>query len=195
MTALDGLVSSNFTLRVADVPQSSLPRAVWMENTRRITGESCDRHHLTARRLMDDLAAVSLVWSQKQLADVRDFSGEFYVVDFWKRSSDKWQITARYSTPLGRIPERRPMQLAPAGDVDPQLAETLSRREQQFAEASMHGDSTVVDRIMGFEFTLRVGDAPERSVPRVLRNDGISWFRVDLLRHESWLRHAQSVHA
>jgi len=171
MTALDGFVASNFTLRVADVPQTSLPRAVWMENTRRITGQSCDRHHLTARRLTADLAAVSLVWSQKQTADGRDFSGEFYVVDFWKRSSERWQITARYSTPLGTMPERRPMQLAPAADVDPELTETLRLREEQFAKASMHGDVAIVDRIMGSEFTLRVGDAPERSVPRALRND------------------------
>jgi Domain of unknown function (DUF4440) len=171
MSALDGFVASNFTLRVADVPQGSLPRAVWMENTRRITGRSCDRHHLTARRLTDDLAAVSLVWSQEQTADGRDFSGEFYVVDFWTRSSGRWRIAARYSAALGKIPERRPMQLPPPADVDPQLTETLRLREQQFAEASMHGDFATVDRIMGSEFTLRVGDAPERSVPRALRND------------------------
>jgi hypothetical protein len=50
MTALDGFVASNFTLRVADVPQSSLPRTIWMENTRRITGESCDRHQADEAR-------------------------------------------------------------------------------------------------------------------------------------------------
>ena len=169
---LDSLLSPNFALRVADVPQSSLPRTVWMDNTlHRITGEFCEQHHVVARKLADDLAAVSLVWSQKATSDGRNFSGEFYLVDLWQRSSGNWQIIARYSTPLGKFPERPARQLPPAGDVDPDLTEHLRQLEQQFGEASMHGDTQVVDRLMGADFTLRVGDAPERSVPRTLRED------------------------
>ena len=169
---LDSLVSQNFALRVADVPQSSLPRAVWMDNTlHRITGEHCEQHHVVARKLADDLAAVSLVWSQKGTSEGRDFSGDFYVVDFWKKRSGNWQIIARYSTPLGKFPERPARRLPPAGDIDPGLTKHLRQLEQQFAEASLHGDTQVVDRLMGTDFTLRVGDAPERSVPRVLRED------------------------
>jgi hypothetical protein len=94
---LDSLVSPNFALRVADVPQSSLPRTVWMDNTlHRITNEHCEQHHIVARKLAADLAAVSLVWSQKGTSDGRDFSGDFYVVDFWQKSSGNWQIIARY---------------------------------------------------------------------------------------------------
>jgi hypothetical protein len=169
---LDSLVSQNFALRVADVPQSSLPRTVWMDNTlHRITNEHCEQHHVVARKLADDLAAVSLVWSQKGSSDGRDFSGDFYLVDFWQKGGGKWQIIARYSTPLGKVPERAPRQLPPAGDIDPALTESLRQLEQQFGEASMHGDTQVVDRLMGADFTLRVGDAPERSVLRVLRED------------------------
>jgi len=169
---LDSLVSPNFALRVADVPQGSLPRTVWMDNTlHRITNEHCEQHHVVARKLGDDLAAVSLIWSQKGTSDGRDFSGDFYVVDFWQKSSGNWQIIARYSTPLGKFPERPARQLPPAGDVDRDLTEHLRQLEQQFGDASMHGDTQVVDRLMGADFTLRVGDAPERSVPRVLRED------------------------
>jgi Domain of unknown function (DUF4440) len=169
---LDSLVSPSFTLRVADVPQSSLPRTVWMDNTlHRITGEHCEQHHVVARKLAADLAAVSLVSSHKGTFDGRDFSGDFYLVDFWKRSEGNWQIIARYSTPLGKFPERRARQLPPASDVDAGLTEHLRQLEQQFGEASMHRDTQVVDRLMGADFTLRVGDAPERSVPRGLRED------------------------
>ena len=169
---LDSLVSPKFALRVADVPQGSLPRSVWMDNTlHRITNQHCEQRHVVARKLGDDLAAVSLVWSQKGTSDGRDFSGDFYVVDFWQERSGNWQIVARYSTPLGTFPERAARQLPPAGDVDPDLTEHLRQLEQQFGEASMHGDTQAVDRLMGADFTLRVGDAPERSVPRVLRED------------------------
>ena len=146
---LDRLVSPNFALRVADVPQGSLPRTVWMDSTlHRITGEHCEQHHVVARKLADDLAAVSLVWSQKGTSDGRDFSGDFYVVDFWQKSSGNWQIIARYSTPLGKFPERPARQLPPAGDVDPDLTEHLRQLEQQFGEASMYGDTQVVERLM-----------------------------------------------
>jgi hypothetical protein len=169
---LEGLVSPHFALRVGDVPQGSLPRPVWMDNTlHRITGEHCEQHHVVARKLADDLAAVSLVWSQKGTSDGRDSSGDFYLIDFWQKSSGSWQIIARYSTPLGKLPERPARQLPPAGDVDRDLTEHLRQLEQQFGEASMRGDTPVVDRLMSADFTLRVGDAPERSVPRVVRED------------------------
>jgi hypothetical protein len=29
----------------------------------------------------------------------RNWSGDFYIVDFWKRNEDGWQIAARYSSP------------------------------------------------------------------------------------------------
>ena len=55
--------------------------------------------------------------------------------------------------------------------VNPDLTEHLRQLEQQFGQTNMHGDTQVVDRLMGADFTLRVGDAPERSVPRALRED------------------------
>jgi hypothetical protein len=116
-------------------------------------------------------------WSgpTKGTADGRDFSGDFYgdfyMVDFWKKGAGTWQISARHSTPLGNPPDREPRQPPPATDIDLQLTEELRQLEQQFGEASMHGDWQVVDRLMGPEFTLRVGDDPERSVPRAQRED------------------------
>ena len=114
-STLDSLVSPHFALRVADVPEGSLPRTVWMDNTlHRITGEHREQHHVVARTLTDDLAAVSLVWSQKGTSDGRDFSGDFYLVDFWQKSSiwrktvGNWQIITRYSTPLVKKFDRSP---------------------------------------------------------------------------------------
>jgi hypothetical protein len=112
-----------------------------------------------------------VVWSTKATTDGRDFSGDFYIVDFWKKGTGTWQIIARYSTPLGNRPDRGSRQPPPATDIDLQLTEQLRQLEQQFGEASMHGDWQVVDRLMGPEFTLRVGDDPERSVPRAQRED------------------------
>src|SRR5215471_21050700 len=57
---LDCLVAPEFTLRIADIPQSSLPRAIWMDNTlNRLKAQSCEQSHVAARKIADDLAAVS----------------------------------------------------------------------------------------------------------------------------------------
>jgi Domain of unknown function (DUF4440) len=117
---LDRLLGPEFTLRVADIPQSSLPRAIWIDNTlNRLKPESCEQHHHAARKLADDLAVVSLLWTQKGTNDGRDFSGDFYVVDFWRKRRGDWQIIARYSSPVGKPPDRPLRQLPPPTDSDP----------------------------------------------------------------------------
>ena len=52
--ALDRLVAPEFTLRVADVPQSSLPRTIWMESLKRLKPEPREQRHHAARKLADD---------------------------------------------------------------------------------------------------------------------------------------------
>jgi hypothetical protein len=85
-------VSPNFALRVADVPQGSLPRTVWMDNTlHRITGEHCEQHHVVARKLADDLTAVSLVWSQKGRP-----------MDETSAATSIWSIFGRRAAGIGR---------------------------------------------------------------------------------------------
>jgi hypothetical protein len=57
---LDHLVGAEFTLRVADIPQSSLPRAIWMDNTlNRRKAESCEQRYHAGRKLADDGASIA----------------------------------------------------------------------------------------------------------------------------------------
>jgi hypothetical protein len=169
---------------VADVPQSSLPRAIWMDNTvKRIKGEWCEQHQLAARKLGDDLAAVSLVWSQRATTDGREFTGDFYLVDFWRKSSGNWQIIARYSSPFKKI-DRGTRMPPPPTDTDPQLTEQLRKLEQQLGEAAMRMDAKALEHFVGPDYTLRVGDAPERSVPRALwieslRSHGAREYKIE----------------
>jgi len=121
---------------------------------------------------------VSLLWTQKGSTDGRDFSGDFYVVDFWKKSSGNWQIIARYSSPLGKPPARPPRQLPAPTDSDPKLTDSLRKLEQELGEAAMHGfqDTETMARLIGSEFTQRVSDAPERSLPGSLAATGVVIF-------------------
>lgn len=187
---LDRIIGPEFALRVADVPQSSLPRAIWMGNTlNRLKPESCKQHHNAARKLADDLTVVSMLWSQKGTRDGRDFSGDFYLVDFWKKSGSDWQIIARYSSPLGKLPDRPARQLPPPGDIDPQFTEVLRQLEQELGEAALHGfkDAKAMERLVSPEFTVLVSDAPDRSVPRGLWGQPSSTYKIESLeeRHHA----------
>jgi Calcium/calmodulin dependent protein kinase II association domain len=68
--------------------------------------ESLEEGYHAARRLADDVAVVSLVLTQKATRDGIDRSGEFYVVDIWKKRLDRWQIVARYSSPMAKAFDR-----------------------------------------------------------------------------------------
>jgi hypothetical protein len=195
--ALDHLVALEFTLRLADVPQSSLPRTIWMDNVKRLKPESCEQRYHAARKLADDLAVVSLLQTQKASTDGRDFSGEFYIVDFLKRSSGDWRIVARYCSPVGKPPDRRLQQLPPPADTDPQLTDVLRLLEQELDDAALHGftDTKTMERLVSHQFTQRVSDAPERSLPRAFWGQPSGRYKIESIegRHHAARKLAEDL--
>ena len=186
--ALDRLVGHEYTLRVGDVPQSpgGLPRAIWMANTLnsgRTKAESVDLRDCVARGLADDLAVVSLIHDQKATIDGRDFSGAFYVVDFWKRRDGRWQIAARYSSPVGHKVDRGNRSLPAPDDVDPELTGVLSALDEQLGQAALGGykDTATMERVVASEFTQRVSDAPQRSLPRAMWGQPSERYKIESL--------------
>jgi len=168
---LERILAPAFTLRVADVPQGSLPRAIWMDNTlHRLKAESAAVTHVAARRLAENVAAASLIFEQKGMMADRDFSMVAYLVDFWKENGGSWQIVARYSAPLGRPPDRQTRTLPPVTDVDAQLTDTLGQLERRLGELALGGfkDTREMERLVGPDFAQRVADAPDRSLPRTM---------------------------
>jgi hypothetical protein len=99
---MERLVSPEFTQRVSDALERSLPRSLWGQPSSAYRIESLDQRHHAARRLSEDLAVVSLLMSQKATFEGRDRSGDFYLVDIWKKGGDRWQLIARYSCPVGK---------------------------------------------------------------------------------------------
>ena len=93
---VDRLIDSEFTLRTSDAPETSVPRALWVQASGQYKIDSFEERYHAARRLADDLAVVSLLLTQKTSGE-RDRSGNYYVVDIWKNSGNRWQLIARYS--------------------------------------------------------------------------------------------------
>ena len=104
--SMERLVSPEFTQRVSDAPERSLPRSLWGQPSSAYKVESLEQRHHAARRLSEDLAVVSLLLIQKATFGGRDRSGDFYVVDIWKKGGGGWQLIARYSCPVGKTFDR-----------------------------------------------------------------------------------------
>ena len=58
---MERLIAPEFTQRVADAPERSLPREAWGRRSGRYRIESLNQQHRAARRLADDMAVVSLL--------------------------------------------------------------------------------------------------------------------------------------
>jgi hypothetical protein len=55
--ALERLVRPDFTVRVADVPEGGMPRAIWLDKTlTKLTLKSVDLRDCTARKLADGIS-------------------------------------------------------------------------------------------------------------------------------------------
>lgn len=103
--ALERLVGADYALRIGDAPEESVPRASWMATLRPDSQhpykmESFNQQYVAARKLSDNLMIVSLLHTQKATYSGGDRSGDFYLVDVWKKTGGDWQIIARYSTPV-----------------------------------------------------------------------------------------------
>ncbi len=186
-TGLDRIMAKDFSLRIASVPQPSMPRAMWMSNTlNELKADSASVSHCAARKLAADLGVVSFVFAQKGSMGGRDFSGEFYLVDFWRQNGDSWQIIARYSSPIGRAPVRANRQLPPPADVDSQLTEKLGQLEQRLGDLALHGfaDARQMEELVAPEFTLRTSDAPDRSLRRSQWGQPAGGYKIDSLKEQ-----------
>jgi hypothetical protein len=103
---MERMVGSEFAQRVSDAPQRSLPRALWGQPSGPYKIASLNQRYYAARKLADDVAALSLLLTQKASRHGQNRSGDFYVVDIWNKRGDRWQLIARYSSPLGKTFDR-----------------------------------------------------------------------------------------
>jgi hypothetical protein len=165
---LEQIVAPEYTLRISDYPGDSLPRSMWMDTAlHQLDAGSFDHQYDAARKLADDLAVVSLVFTAGNTTmGGQNATGNSYLVDFWKKRAGRWQIIARYGNRLGNRPAPGALKIPPPGDVDSQLTDELRKLEQQLGDAAVRSDAKTLERLVGSEYALRLGDAPEVSVPR-----------------------------
>jgi Domain of unknown function (DUF4440) len=64
---------------------------------------------------LGDAAVVKFVRLQQATYQGKDLSGEFFVIDLWKKSGDSWKIANRYVGKVGAIPATPKLAPKPSG--------------------------------------------------------------------------------
>jgi hypothetical protein len=99
-TALESILAPEFMLRSSDNPENPLSRADWIQLALTRSDIRSFTHRAMAIRAFLRVAAVSFVQSQHATMDGKDRSGDYFIVDLWEVNNDKWQVCARYITPV-----------------------------------------------------------------------------------------------
>ena len=96
---LEQLLAPDFALVVSARPSQSVARAAWLPMA--LSGYNCDTFEYRDMQVRDfvDLVVVSSIGVQRATAFGVDRSGEFFLTDLWRPTTDgKWQVFARYSS-------------------------------------------------------------------------------------------------
>jgi ketosteroid isomerase-like protein len=103
LAALKKFLERDYALRIADDPGRRISRKEWLAGIAAYNTHSFRIRGLEAREF-GGVAVVSQVIHQH--ADVKgvDRSGDFFIVDIWRRRGKQWKVAARYSAPRNVLP-------------------------------------------------------------------------------------------
>jgi hypothetical protein len=101
---LEEFLAPEYTLRVSDAPAVSIPRDIWLRNSRVYNLTAFSHRDFQLQRITPDVVVVSFVQTQTAKPQppgqpAVDRSGNFYLVDVWKKIGSEWKVAARYSAP------------------------------------------------------------------------------------------------
>ena len=111
-TTLGGLVTDDCSIQMPDA--EPLPAEDWIQSVmdKRYSLKSFQVRQVSALD-MSDYVLVNFDRLQQATYQGKSDSGEFFVVDQWKKSGDSWKLANRYVAKVSSVP------WAPKGDTKP----------------------------------------------------------------------------
>jgi ketosteroid isomerase-like protein len=110
----ESFLAPEYVLIVSDIATRPISREQWIRNLPQYNLHEFTQRDIVARRV-GDTVVVSLLHTQKATVGSQgrrmDRSGEFWIIDVWRRVDGQWKVASRYSgigepTP-GAPPSRR----------------------------------------------------------------------------------------
>jgi len=103
--ALEGFLTPEYMVTVSSRPAQPIGRADWLARARRNTIQEFRQRDLVARRLGHTVVTSLVHWQKAGVGPQQtDRSGEFWLVDIWRRVDGRWKVAARYS---GKVEEAK----------------------------------------------------------------------------------------
>jgi Domain of unknown function (DUF4440) len=113
-TSLNALLTDEFEIAQPDA--DPLAGDDWTES---VMGNDFKLKAFLVRQVsvadLGDWAVVKFDRLQQATYQGKDASGEFFVVDLWRKSGDGWRLANRYVAKVGPIPENFQIQKRPSG--------------------------------------------------------------------------------
>lgn len=99
LARLNALVTDDFFVTIAaqGMPLQTTPRERWLSVMPAYEIQSINIDDIRAT-LYDQIAVVSLLWSQRATVNGNDRSGTFFITDIWRKTADGWRVAERHSS-------------------------------------------------------------------------------------------------
>jgi hypothetical protein len=101
---LESFLAPEYALRLSNEPTLVIPRDIWLRNAHVYNLTAFSHRDFQVQRISPEVVVVSFVQTQTAKPQppgqpAVDRSGDFYLIDIWKKIGHEWKVAARYSAP------------------------------------------------------------------------------------------------
>ena len=114
-STLNRLLAENFQVWTSAPPGDPIPREDWLKQALAERPESFRIRQMAVRSLNDDIALVSCVWSETVANVGKPTTYDYFVVDVWRKSDSRWQVTDRYVSSVAAASHPTQTSVRPSG--------------------------------------------------------------------------------
>jgi len=100
---LESFLAPDFALYFSEAPSQKVPRDIWLRNSTVYNMSSFSHKEMQVHQVSPDVVVASFIHTQVAHPQPPgrpkvDRSGDYYLIDVWKKMDGEWKVAARYST-------------------------------------------------------------------------------------------------
>lgn len=100
---LETFLAPEFALYMSDAPSRKVSRDIWLRNSTAYNMSSFSHKEMQVHQVSADVVVASFIHTQVAHPQPPgrpkvDRSGDYYLIDVWKKIDGEWKVSARYST-------------------------------------------------------------------------------------------------
>jgi len=104
---LDSILAEDFQLWTPNPPGDPVPREDWKNQSLAENLKEFQIRQMAARSVEENVTVVSFVLTKAEEGVGKPPARDYFVVDLWQKSEDKWKLSDRYASPLSVVSSRQ----------------------------------------------------------------------------------------